>query len=186
MGHVRERYSLLKDASAQFTQKIMPRFAKNEQLQNGTAKIKKGNKYCIETGDQKLISNGKTVWIVSLSNNQVLIDSYKENSRIFSPDKFLTGLPDDFSPIGLEEHESLLKLTLEPKESNAQTRQIKSFTAWVSPDTWIVEKIEFIDRSQTTYVISLSDITFDSGLSNKEFEFQPSKEMKVIDLRTMK
>ncbi len=186
LEHVRERYSSLDDASASFTQNVRQRFAKNEQTQNGTAKIKQGNKYRIETDDQKIISNGKTVWIVSLSSNQVLIDSYKENSRMFSPDKFLSGLPKDFSPTAMEEHEGLLQLTLEPKEMNAQTRQIKSLTAWVNPRTWIVEKIEFTDRGQNVYIISLADITFNNGLSGKEFEFVPTKEMKVIDMRNLK
>jgi len=186
MEHVRERYSSLTDASASFLQKTVMRFVKGEQTQTGTAKIKKGNKYRIETEDQKLISDGKTVWMVTLSNNQVLINSYKENSRLFSPDKFLSGLPDDFSPAGLEEEKNLLKLTLEPKESNTQTRQIKSLIAWINPVNWLVEKIEYVDRNQTMYLISLSNISLNNGLSDKEFQFVPSKDIKVVDMRNLK
>lgn len=186
IDQVRKKYSSLETASASFTQKITGRFAKGEQIHSGIAKIKKGNKYRIETDEQKIISNGKTVWMVTLSNKQVLISSYKENSRLFSPDKFLSGLPEDFSPLNLNAEGNFLKLSLKPKLENAQTRQVKLLTAWVNPSNWFVERIEYVDRSQTTFNIALSNIALNIHVSDKEFEFEPSTDMKVIDMREMK
>lgn len=186
LKNVREKYASMKDASASFIQKTMLRFGKSEQVQSGTVTIKKGNKYRLETAGEQFISDGETVWIVSKSNNQVLIDAFKENTRIFSPDKFLLGLPDDFSAKDLMNVDSLLKITLEPKKINSQTRQIRSLSAWVNPVSWIVEKIKYTDRNQNRFVISISEVTFNRQLNDSEFQFTPPKDMKVVDLRTLK
>lgn len=186
LQNVRDKYASVTDASASFVQKTTLRFGKDEQRQSGTVKIKKGNKYRLETSGEFFISNGETVWIVSKANNQVLIDAFKENTRIFSPDKFLLGLPDDFSAKDLANDDSLLKITLEPKKLNTQTRQIRSLSAWVNPVSWIVEKIEYTDRNQNKFAISISDVAFNRRLNDSEFQFTPPKDMKVVDLRTLK
>lgn len=184
--NVRATYSNVAAARAHFVQTTTLRFAKSGHVQTGVATIKSGNKYRVETDDQLFIADGKTVWIVTKSNNQVLIDSYKKNSRIFSPEKFLTGLPDDFTVKELSKENELLKVSLEPIKSNAQTRNIRMLTAWVRPETWIVEKILYTDQNQNQIEITLSDVSLNTRVSDVEFQFTPTNQMKVIDLRTLK
>lgn len=186
LENVRNKYASVTDASASFVQKTKLRFGKNEQVQSGTVKIKKGNKYRLETAGEQFISDGETVWIVSRSNNQVLIDAFKENNRMFSPDKFLLGLPDDFIAKDLVKKDGVMKMALEPKKANAQTRQIRSLTAWVRQTSWIVERIEYTDRNNNTIDIAISNIRFNVQLDDTEFQFEPPKEMKIVDLRTLK
>lgn len=186
MEHVQKKYSAMHDASASFEQRTMLRFGKKEQIQSGTLKIKKGNKYCVETTDQQLIADGKTVWIVSKANNQVLIDAFKENNKIFSPDKFLQGLPDVFPPVGVSKENDLFKITLEPKKANTQTRQIRELSAWVRSDSWIVEKIMYKDRNQNQIEIKIGDVQFNAQLNDSVFHFTPPQGMKVVDLRNLR
>jgi outer membrane lipoprotein-sorting protein len=186
MQNIRETYLNIADARARFVQTTTLRFANSEQVQTGVVMIKGGNKYRVETNDQIFVANGKTVWIVTKSNSQVLIDSYKENNRSFSPEKFLTGLPEDFMVKDLSRENELLKISLEPKKSNAQTRNIRSLTAWVRPATWVVEKIVYTDQRQNQIEISLSQVVFNTRISDSEFEFTPTDQMKVVDLRRLK
>lgn len=182
---VQKKYSLCEDASALFVQSVTLRFGKTN-TQSGTVRIKKGNKYRIETSEQKLIADGKNVWIVSPAENQVLIDAFKENARVFSPDKFLLGLPDDFTAGGMTKDSGLVRISLTPRASNMQTRLITSMTAWIDPDTWLVRQIEYRDRNQARFLITLSDIRFNGGISDNVFRFDPPAGMNVVDLRKMK
>lgn len=183
---VQKKYAQMNDASASFTQTVSVRFGKNAQTQHGTVKIKKGNKYRVMFAQQLLVTDGKTVWIYSSDNQQVLIDSYKENDRTLSPDKFLLGFPKDFTPTNVDEIDGEFVVSLAPSESNSRSRHITSLTMWVRPEQWIVNKVEYTDRNQTRSTIILSNITFNQGVADKEFRFEPTGEMKVIDLRKLK
>lgn len=186
LKNVREKYASMNDASASFVQKTMLRFGKREQVQSGAISMKKGNKYRLETAGEQFISDGETVWIVSTSNNQVLVDAFKQNNRIFSPDKFLLGLPDDFTARDLVKAGKLLKMTLVPKKANAQTRQVRSLSAWVEPASWVVKKIEYTDRNMNKIEITISNVRFNITLPDSVFQFDPPDGMKVVDLRTLK
>jgi outer membrane lipoprotein-sorting protein len=55
---IQKRYSSLDDASAKFTEKVSFKYAKIEQSFAGTVKMKKGNKYRIESQQQTLVTDG--------------------------------------------------------------------------------------------------------------------------------
>lgn len=180
---VQQKYTGISTATASFTQKMTLRFGRNEQLQSGSVKIKHGNRFLVNTPDQQLIANGTSVWIVSTANNQVLIDSFKENARVFTPEKFLLGLPDDFTVKEMKRENGLLKLSLEPNPASANARHLRSMTAWIRPGNWTVVRIAYIDRNRAQFDISLTDIRFNEAVNDSEFEFEPPAGMQVVDLR---
>jgi chaperone LolA len=182
---VQKKYTHMNDAEASFTQKMKLRFGKTEQVLDGFVKIKKGNKYKITTPQQQIITDGKTVWIYTQSNDQVLIDRFKESRSTFSPDKFLKGFPADFVPSNVEEKEGYVIVTLHPSSKKAQNF-ITTLTMWIKPVEWIVSMIEYQDRNLTSYSISLTNIQFNYGISDNEFQFVPGKETHVVDLRSLK
>lgn len=183
LRNVQQRYAGITSAAASFDQKMTLRFGKNAQRQSGTVKIKQGNKYRVETPDQRLIADGRTVWIVSTANNQVLIDSFKENARVFSPERFLLGLPDNFSAMELKREQGLVKISLEPGAASAKTSHVRTMTAWIRENDWTVVRIMYTDRNRAQYDISLTDVRFNAPVSDAEFSFEPPAGMQVVDLR---
>ncbi|MHB1048542.1 MAG: LolA family protein [Bacteroidota bacterium] len=183
LQNVQKNYAGITSATASFVQTVTLRFGKNDQRQTGTVKIKQGNKYRVETPDQQLIADGKTVWIVSTANNQVLIDSFKENTRVFSPEKFLLGLPDEFSAKELKREQGLLKISLEPGAGSAKTGPVRTMTAWIREENWSVVRIVYTDRNRTHYDITLTDVRFNTPVNDAEFSFDPPAGMQVVDLR---
>lgn len=179
---VQAKYSAQADISANFTQKTMLRFSKTEQLQNGTIKIKKGNKFCVETPQQMLISNGKTIWMYTPSTSQVIISTYKKNSTSFSVDQFLYGLPKDFS-VSLDTllgNEAILKLF--PK--SAKNKSVTELTAWIDVTEWTIRKIEYVDFNKTRTSVELNEIRFNSGFTENDFVFTIPAGATVVDTRT--
>ncbi len=179
---VQAKYSSQKDVSANFTQTAQFRFAKTEQRQTGSVKIKKGNKFCVETSQQILTTDGKTIWMYTPANLQVIISAYKKNSGTFSVDQFLYGLPKDFNAEidTVLKSEVILKLT--PK--SATIKSISLLRAWIDLSEWTIRKIEYIDANKTKTTVELSDIRFNSGFPESEFIFIPPEGTTIVDTRT--
>jgi chaperone LolA len=184
VAKVQSLYSSLGDASAEFTQTVKFKYAKVEQRFAGTLKMKKGNKFRIESQQQTLVTDGATVWAYSPVNKQVMIDAYRENPQTFSPDKFFFGLPKNYSAaIVGEKTDGALVLKLAPKTSAGAF--VKSMKVWVAEKDWSVQRLEYIDgnETETTYVIR--NLRLNPGIPDAAFTFDPPPGTECVDLRTL-
>ena len=182
VAKVQAKYSSQTDVSANFIQQSLLRFSKTEQQQTGTVKIKKGNKFRIETPHQILLTDGKTIWMYTPANEQVIISTYKKNNAAFSVDQFLYGLPKDFTA----QIDTLLKneviLNLNPKSSKVKT--ISNLKAWIDTNEWTIHKIEYVDANKTKTTVELTGIRFNSGIAENEFIFVIPAGTTIVDTRT--
>lgn len=186
MENVQSKYSQMNDVSADFIQTVKMRYKQSGQTISGSIQLKKGDQYRIVTEQQSIVTDGKKVWMYSPASKQVIVDVFKQNRRQFSPDKFLTGLPKDFSISKLDTSSGFLKLSLQPSKDAALSSMMTDLTVWVKNGTWLVEKIEYSDKNKTTTAISLSNIRFNKGISDSLFRFEITTEMKVIDVNSFK
>jgi chaperone LolA len=184
---VQEMYANVSDASAEFAQTVSFKYAKLEQSFSGTVMMKKGNKYRIESQEQTLVTDGSTVWAYSPVNNQVLIDSYRENPNTFSPEKFLLGLPKNFRATFVEDKASAapdaIVLKLLPKSDAAKF--VKSLKVWIDSNDWSVRKVEYVDMNETRTVYLLKSVTFNGGILDGRFTFVVPEKIEVVDLRSV-
>jgi outer membrane lipoprotein carrier protein len=187
LEEVQKKYSSVNDAQAKFTQKVSFKYAKIEQAFSGSVKMKKGNRYRIESQQQTLVTDGKTVWLYTPATKQVLIDSYKNDPRTFSPERFLLGLPKNFQAVLLSEDAASVGadyvLKLAPKSNTESTKLFKSLKIWVAEKEWNIKKIEYIDLNDTRTVYVLSALQFDEGVPDDAFRFVPPANAEVVDLR---
>ena len=186
LERVRDKYARVDDASAEFTQKVSLKYAKIEQTFSGTVAMKKGNKYRIESEQQSIVTDGTTVWVYSPVNKQVLIDSYKERSTSFSPEKFLLGLPRNFlatlvAADAAGPHTSYV-LKLSPKAEASKV--VKSLKVWVDDSDWSVRYLDYVDLNETRTTYSLKGIHFNTGIPDDRFVFVVPDHVEVVDLRT--
>jgi chaperone LolA len=180
VANVQQKYSSFLDVSAKFSQRSMLRFGKKEQLQNGIVKIKKKNRFRIESDQQIISTDGKTVWMYTTFNNQVIISPYKKNSASLSADQFLQGLPKDFEPEIESASKTEYTLVLTPKK---KTNFISTFRAVINNSDWTIQKIGYIDANKTTTAIELSEMKVNSGIADSDFVFQIPLGAAVVDSR---
>ncbi len=186
LENVRTKYSQMNDVSADFVQSVKLRYKQSGQKTDGAIQLKKGNRYRIETDQQTIVTDGKKVWMYSPSNKQVLIDVFKQNRQQFSPDKFLTGLPKDFSASKLDTANGFLVLSLEPTKTAVVSSMMTEVKVWVNKGSWIVEKIEYSDKNGTVTTIAISNIRLNKGIADTNFQFEITPEMKVVDVNSFK
>jgi outer membrane lipoprotein carrier protein len=187
LENVQKKYTSLNDAAAAFTQKVSFKYAKIEQAFTGTVKMKKGNRYRIESQQQTLVTDGKTIWLYTPASKQVLIDSYKDDPRTFSPERMLLGLPKNFQATLLTEDAlasgATYVLKLAPKKNTESVKLFKSLKVWVLEKDWSLRKIEYIDLNDTRTLYSLSSLQFDTGVADDVFRFTVPANVDVVDLR---
>ena len=184
LNRLQKRYKSIDDVKAYFTQDVTFGVTKEEQSFKGTLWMKRGNKYRIETEDQTIVTDGKSVWSYSKNTNQVLVDVYKEDPKSFAPDKVLTNVPQQYNATVLAKEKvggletTVMKLI--PKNQSASLQWMK---VWVDTDEWLMKKVQVLDLSDnlTTYVID--SLKLNGGLADKEFQYTAPKDVEVIDLR---
>ncbi len=181
---VKMKYDSIDDAQLRFSQRTRFEMTKIEQSTAGTLFLKKGNKYRVEFNEQTIVTNGQTVWSYSVSTNQVLIDNFKLDGRSISPEKILTGAPEDFysTLVGKEKlgNSETVRLKLIPKDDQSF---IQSLKLWVDESNWLIKKAEISDVSgkQTEYYVK--DVEVNIGLQDSHFTYQIPEGVEVVDLR---
>jgi chaperone LolA len=184
LSKLEKKYDSIRDASVEFTQNVRFGVTQTEQTFSGKLFMKKGNKYRIELEQQTIVTDGKSVWTYSKLNNQVLIDTYKDDPKSFSPDKVLTNVPDNYNAtlLGKEKIQKyetvILKLVPKLEKSN-----IKWMKIWVDQDEWLMRKIQIQDISDNLTTYSVDSIRLNAALSDSQFQFQAPPNVEVIDLR---
>lgn len=181
---VQAKYKKTNTAIAKYTQTVQFKLTKMEQSYDGILFLKKEKKYRIETDQQIIMTDGITSWAYSPKTNQVVIDNYKEDKNSISPEKFLTEYPNDYysNLIGTANinNQDTYEMKLTPKESRSF---IKSLKVWVDSKEWFIRKIEIIDMNDNTTVYTVKNIQANVEIGNDKFQFKPTSEIQVIDLR---
>lgn len=185
LENIRTTYSRMNDVSALFTQNVKMKFKRTGQTVSGSVKIKKGNKYRLETGQQTIVTDGATIWMYDPRTHQVLRDVYRQNRVQFSPDKFLLGLPKEFTALSVEKDSASVILTLQPSKPSSVSPMMTKLRVWADPATWLFHAIETTDKNSTVTTFLLSDLRFNKGIADSVFTFAVTHTMKVVDVQSL-
>ncbi len=180
---VQKVYEKLENVCADFTQTFFWKLTEETQKAKGRICAKGGDKFKIETDEQLIVTDGKTLWTFNKLNNQVVID-HAENSTSDNPfikdffKKYLT----DYSPFPDEEHaaKDLACVLLKAKTDDQFIRQLR---LWIDKKSKMILKIEQVDLNENTTTFELSNIDVNAPLVSKNFIFEPPADAEVIDMR---
>ena len=178
------RYEMIDDAVVQFEQHVKFGFSNIEQNFSGILKMKKPKHYRVESDQQTIVTDGKTVWAYSKANNQVIIDTYKENSNSISPEQFMLNLPANYyaSLMGYEKQAAgnIILLKLVPKDDRSFVKSVKVF---VEENTWMLRKIVILDVNETETTYAVKDMKLNTNIKEKTFTFEIPAGSEIVDLR---
>ena len=183
--HVQKKYRELRDATIAFSQTMQFGVMKTEQSFQGTLYLRKPEQYRLETDQQTIVTDGKSIWTFNKANNQVVIDKYNPSPTTVTPERLLGELPSS-SGVVLMGRETVNGtecevLKLIPKSKSLSS--IRSLKLWVDPETWLMKKIQSLDAGENTATYSIESVRVDSNLADSLFTFKPSSTVEVIDLR---
>ncbi len=179
----RKKYDDLTDVELRFTQTVKFPVSGVEQRITGTLQMRKGNHYRVETEDMTVVTDGTTVWSYSRGTNQVLIDRFSMDERMFSPERILTAAPEDFTAALLGKEKIANQETVVLKLIPTGEGFVKSMKLWVGESDHMTRKAEIVDANgkETTYVVS--DLRVDTGIPESRFTMKVPEGADVVDLR---
>jgi len=185
VSKIQKKYGSLHDLSVNFTENVRFGVTKTEQNFKGKLLMKRGNHYRIDMEQQTIVTDGKSVWSYNKVNNQLFIDTYKDDPRSFSPDKVLVNIAGNYSATVLGKENlggvetTIVKLA--PKESKASLKWMK---VWVDPDEMIMKQVQVLDLSENLMTYRIEKVEINKGIPDEEFSYEaPPPDASIIDLR---
>jgi outer membrane lipoprotein carrier protein len=184
VNKIRQTYEKLESLKGEFEQQYTWSLAGETQVLNGTLYLKKGDRYRVETPNQMIITDGKTVWTYSPDKKLVYLDNLQKSRDNPLPRDLIIKYTRDFKPKLLRSEKvgeaDCYVLSLTPRDDNSF---IRSVTAWIDKSTWLAARIEQTDISDNKTVYLLKNVQRNAPLADALFTFNIPAEAEVVDMR---
>ncbi len=177
LSELQSRYEKTNDLEAGFLQEYVGKVMKRPQRGEGKVYFKKKGmmRWDYKTPNQKLISNGHTLWFYQPEENQVFVSDVAKVLQERTPLAFLAGegeITRDFNLINFNESvsqkEDAFVLELVPKEANAA---LSKLTLTVDKKTYYVIQADVFDGLGNVTRTRFLEIKTNTGLPNSFFNF---------------
>ncbi|MCR4438394.1 MAG: outer membrane lipoprotein carrier protein LolA [bacterium] len=180
---VRATFESLKSMRARFTQIFEWKLVGESQKTSGSLAAAKGDCYRIETDDQLIVTDGKTVWNYSKANKQVIIDELGKTADAPLMRDLMLRYAEGYTAV-LKGQEAIggsdcYVVELRPKGEEF----ITAVTLWVDGKLWIPLRVRQMDVNDNVNLYELQDVELNVTLAGSLFTFQPPAEAEVIDMR---
>lgn len=182
---VKKKYDDIKTFNAEFTQTFHWILADNVHQQQGKIWLKGKEKFKIETEDQIIVSNGKTIWTYSRFNNQVIIDNIdKSGQEIRLPKDIFFKYSEQYEPTYFQS-ETIFDQECHVVELNAKTEDIfiKYMKIWISKKILIPIKILQVDLNKNENTYALKNIQLNKSMPDDFFVYEIPDSVEIIDMR---
>jgi outer membrane lipoprotein carrier protein len=182
LTRVRKEYDALNNFCAEYTQTFTWKLAGESQSIDGTICVKDKEKFKIETPNQSIITDGKTVWTVNTVTKQVMIDQASENKE---DNPFLKEFMDRFT------RDYRVQTSDQSDETNfvliltalTQEQFVREIDLWVNKKTFQLARIKQIDVNSNLTLYEVKKIDTAISLKNSDFEYVVPDGYESIDLR---
>ena len=177
LAEMQSRYENTNDFEANFLQEYIGKVMKKPQKGEGKVYFKKKGmmRWDYKVPNQKLISNGRTLWYFQPEENQVFVSDVAKVLKEKTPLAFLTGEGDvsrEFSIVNFNESispkEDYFVLELAPKEPDAA---LSKLTLTVDKKAYYVIQADVFDGLGNVTRTRFVDIKTNVGLSSAFFNF---------------
>lgn len=184
INDLKKKYDSVNNLSAEFTQDFYWNLADESQQQRGSIILSGNDNFKIETSDQIIVSDGKSIWTYSKSNNQVIIDALENNQEVTLPRDLFMKFSKDYKPFKLGDEIidgiacHVIRLT--SKNDNAYIKEMK---VWIDKKSTVTKKIQHTDISDNVTVYLLNNVQLNRKIDPAIFRFQAPAGVEKIDLR---
>ncbi|HOC25604.1 MAG TPA: outer membrane lipoprotein carrier protein LolA [bacterium] len=185
LGKIQKRYEAMKSVCADFTQTFNWELAGERQVFEGKICTRNGVQFRIETGDQLIVTDGKTVWTMPHGNKQVIIDDASENGDT-NPflKSFLKNYIDNYRSelLGTENlagapcHHIRLK-------ANSADEFTQEVEIWADQKSLLMNKIKQTDMNGNTSTYEVRGIDLNARLTDATFRPEIPAGYEVVDMR---
>jgi outer membrane lipoprotein-sorting protein len=184
LDRARKTFDALAGFKANITEQFRWQLTETSTETHGSMTYRKDDRFRLEFPEQRLIVDGKTLYRYNADTNQLLIETYDDESGVILPKQLLSGFSARWelqNPGEPAIRDSVgYGLELVPKEQDSMFRHV---TVWVNPEDWFVKQavVDDVQGNRTEYLID--HIVVDPVLPDSLFTMKVPKGTETIDLR---
>jgi outer membrane lipoprotein-sorting protein len=169
--------------SISFQEKFIWKMTGEENTLSGTLLMAGDDRFRIETEDQMIVSDGKTLWTYSKPANRVLIDKLAETEEALLPRQLLLQYTRGYSATRLPDENilgvSCIVLLFTDTEGTAYYSKWK---IWIDPDTFLPRQLMQEDLGGNQNIYLLETIEPGVKIDPARFRFEIPDGAEVIEM----
>ena len=183
---VSAKFKTFKTANADFTYQVENASGKVLSTKKGTVSMK-GTKYYVSFGDQEIFSDGKNVWTLDKSANEVTITTLDGSAGNLTPQKLFTNFYDNdfiYKLNGEKKQGSKVIQEIEMTPTD-KTKPFHKLYVYVDKGAKMMSSTKVLEKNGTRYSYNISSMKPNVAVSDAQFVFNKAKYpgVEVIDLR---
>jgi outer membrane lipoprotein-sorting protein len=170
LNRARGKLVTLDDLSATFKKELELPTMDQTRSYEGSLKMK-GHQFHIDLNDQEVICDGKSLWRINKTNEEVTIKSYDPDEGLTPTRLFQLSQTDMKTRLMGTERiagEATHRLELVPKKEDSQFTKI---ILWVNTNSYLPAKVRTSYRNGSTIIYTIKSIERNTGLADSNFEF---------------
>lgn len=171
---------------AKFSYSVQNASGKLLSQKNGVLNMK-GDKYNITFGQNKIISDGKTVWNYDPTTKEVTVNNANNSEKTITPQKLFTNFYDkDFMYVlgGIKNYKGkkVQEVLLQPIDAKKPFSRVY---LWIDNVAKNIVSTTVVEKSGNRYVYSVSSLQPNVSMQDAQFTFNQNSYpgVEVVDLR---
>lgn len=185
LDKVSTKYKAAKTIQANFALTINDVSGKAKTTKKGVFTMK-GNKYKVDIAGQEIICDAKSVWTYMPANKEVQVSTYNPNEQTISPAKLFSGSYEKEYKISYSGTKSVSGSSVDVIELQPiKATSFSKLLLYVNKSSNMIIGGQMFEKQGGSYTYSISNVKFNTGVSDSEFTFNSAKHpgVEVIDLR---
>ncbi len=186
LDQVSAQFKSYKTITANFVYEIRNTAGKVLSKKNGTVQMK-GNKYAINMGSNKIMSNGEIIWNYDPAAKEVTINNAKASESTITPQKLFTDFYNKDFICAMEKDDKIgnravSKIVLQPTD---KSKPLAKVYLAIDKLTKNIISTTVVEKSGNRYVYNVSNFKTNADVSDANFSFDKSKfpGVEEVDLR---
>ncbi len=178
------RSQKIRTLKADFQQTFHWTMVDETQKFSGKLIIGEGDRFRLETPEQVIVSDGKTLWTYDAGKKQVIIDDAQHSGDDLLPRKLLLKFEKNYTARFLREEKVdgipcfVIELT-----SKTEDTFIPKMTVWIDQKTYLTRRLKYVDVNENVTTYELQKIQINQPVPDSVFRYKIPRGVDVIDMR---
>lgn len=183
LSKIENRLSEIKSLQVDFEQEVSSGVFATVDKTSGKIFMTNDDKFRIETEDQEIVSDSVLIWVYSVENKQVKIDSVSKVDDLVRPSEYLFTFKEGYQADLLPDEECnfgpCYKIVL---TANDKDNFIKEMTLYIDQKNFLTQRAEYKDINGNLVTIRFNNYKIDKKIPPDIFIFKTPKGVEEIRL----
>jgi outer membrane lipoprotein carrier protein len=183
LAEIENNLKAIKTMKVDFEQEVSSGVFATIDKSSGKIYMTSGDRFRVETDEQVIVSDSVLLWIYSIENKQVRIDSVHKIDELVRPSEYLFNFKEGYNADLLEErkcdfgdcYQVLLK-------ASSEDEFIKEMKLYIDAETSLTQRAEYKDINGNLVTIRFKKYKIDKKIPPEIFNFKTPKGVEEIRL----